>query len=131
MFTKERNVHDTVASFKEAIDWIRNQIGPRNADCLKERIQHLYSKAVLHGIRLAADVAASYDKYSYHPYLVSDCILGKLNAMEGKVRKNPAAKKINDALTILEHKVDSAEATTRLMARSAQISKANKNRKGG
>lgn len=42
------------------------------------------------GIKLAASVASDYDKYNSHPYLVSDCILGKLNVLKGKPRRNRA-----------------------------------------
>lgn len=45
-----------------------------------------------HGIRIAAEVAADYDKYNSHPYLVSECILGKLNVLRRRPRKNPASK---------------------------------------
>jgi hypothetical protein len=41
-----------------------------------------------YGIQIAAEVASDYDKYSSHPYLVSECILGKLNVLKGKPRKN-------------------------------------------
>lgn len=56
----------------------------------------LYLEAMLRkehvaGIRLAASVAADYDKYSSHKCLVSDCILAKLNVPGmGKPRRNPA-----------------------------------------
>lgn len=43
---------------------------------------------LIRGIRLAASVASDYDKYNSHPYLVSDCILGKLNVLKGRPRKN-------------------------------------------
>ena len=65
------------------------------------------------GIRLAASVAADYDKYNSHPYLVSDCILGKLNVLKGKPRKNPTAGKIDMALTKLERRVASVEVRER------------------
>lgn len=78
----------TVEAFKEAIDWLRSSMGPRNADRLKERVDDLYQKAFRHGIRLAADVASDYDKYSSHDHLVSECILGKLNVLKRKPRKN-------------------------------------------
>ena len=52
MFTKERSAHDTVASFKEAIGWFKNQIGPANVERFHERIDDLYKKAVQHGRRL-------------------------------------------------------------------------------
>lgn len=53
MITKQETVHDTVQAFKEAIDWSRLDMGPRNADHLKERVDVLFSEAVQHGIKLA------------------------------------------------------------------------------
>lgn len=120
MFTKERSVHDTVHSFKEAIDTLRSTMGPANADRYKARVDDLYEKAFRHGIRLAAQVAADYDKYSCHGYLVSECILGKLNVMKREPKKNPTSMKINEALGRLERKVDSLAGTTRLMAMAAK-----------
>jgi hypothetical protein len=73
-----------------------------------------------YGIQLAAEVAKDYDKYSYHDHLVSECILGKLNVLQGRPKKNPAAAKIKQALDRLERKVDSLEGTTRFMARAAK-----------
>lgn len=48
----------------------------------------LDTPSFLYGIWLAAEVASDYDKTNSHPYLVSDCILGKLNVLKGKPRKN-------------------------------------------
>lgn len=45
-----------------------------------------------YGILLAAEVASDYDLTNSHPYLVSDCILGKLNVLKGKPRRNKALK---------------------------------------
>lgn len=73
--------------------------------------------AFRYGIQLAAEVAADYDKYSVHPYLVSECILGKLNVMKGSPGKNPAAEVIGGALLRLERKIDSLEGTVRFMTR--------------
>ena len=44
--------------------------------------------AIREGVKRAAAVAADYDKMSSHDYLVSECILGKLNAMKGRPRRN-------------------------------------------
>lgn len=41
-----------------------------------------------YGILIAAEVASDYDRTNSHPYLVSDCILGKLNVLKGKPRRN-------------------------------------------
>jgi hypothetical protein len=45
------------------------------------------------GIKLAASVAADYDRTNSHPYRVSDCILGKLNVIPGKPRRNKGVVK--------------------------------------
>ena len=108
MFTKERSVHDTVEAFKEAVGWYQSLIGPRNVERLRERIDDLYRKAMRHGIRLAAEVATDYDKYSYHDYLVSECILGKLNVLKRRPRKNRAAAKILGASVMLVGLTDRA-----------------------
>lgn len=71
--------------------------------------------SMVYGIKLAASVAADYDKYSSHPYLVSECILGKLNALPGKPKKN---KHVLDRITAMERRVDSAEATTRFLVKA-------------
>ena len=84
------------------------------AEIRRQRRENRTAKVA--GIKLAADVAGDYNHTSSHPYLISDCILGKLNVLKGQPRKNPMAKKINEALTRLEHKVESVEATTRFMA---------------
>lgn len=78
------------------------------------------------GIKLAAEVAKDYDKMSYHGYLVSECILGKLNVLKGRPRRNPEALKIKKALDGLEHKVDGLAGTTRFMAKAAQRQLAQK-----
>ena len=75
--------------------------------------------SVRYGIQLAAEVAADYDKYSYHDHLVSECILGKLNVLKRRPKRNPAAAKIKKALDRLERKVDRIEGTTRFMAMAA------------
>lgn len=53
MFTKERTVHATVKSFKEAVGWFKNEIGPENVRRLQERIDDLYAKALRHGFERA------------------------------------------------------------------------------
>ena len=40
------------------------------------------------GVVAAADVAASYDSTSTHPYRLGDCILAKLNVGKRKPRRN-------------------------------------------
>jgi hypothetical protein len=75
--------------------------------------------AKVSGIKLAAEVARDYDKMSYHGHLVSECILGKLNVLRGRPRRNPAAAKIKKALDSLERKVNGLEGTTKFMAMAA------------
>jgi len=78
-------------------------------------------KERLAGIRLAAEVARDYDHMSYHGYLVSECILGKLNAQKwrphqrGFPRKNPAAKRIVQALDRLEAGLDRIQGQQRFI----------------
>lgn len=72
---------------------------------------------VIYGIQLAASVAKDYDYLSYHGYLVSECILGKLNVLKGKPRKNPDAAKIKKALDMIERKLGGLEGTVRFMVR--------------
>lgn len=73
-----------------------------------------------YGIYLAATVAADYDKYNSHPFLVSDCILAKLNVIKGKPRKNKDAQKFREILADIEKKVTSIEAMTRFMHGTAR-----------
>lgn len=73
-------------------------------------------KEKISGIRLAADVAKDYDKLSYHGYLVSECILGKLNVLKGNPRKNPAAKRISEALDRLDRGLDVIQGQQRFIA---------------
>jgi hypothetical protein len=75
------------------------------------------------GIRLAAEVAAAYDKYSSHDHLVSECILGKLNVLKRRPRKNPNAGKIDMVITQLERRVASVEGTMRFLGISAKTRK--------
>lgn len=80
--------------------------------------------SMLYGILLAASVAADYDRYSSHPYLVSDCIRAKLNVLPGKPKKNTYAI---DRISAMERKVTSVEATTRFLVNSAKA--ANRKRR--
>lgn len=50
-----------------------------------------YRKGQREGIKLAASVAADYDHLSSHDYKVSECILGKLNVLKRKPRRNRKA----------------------------------------
>lgn len=81
------------------------------------KIERALRDAQRNGIMLAADVATDYDRYNSHPYLVSDCIRGKLNAMKGKPRKNPHADTLNNAVSRLADKVESVEGTMRFLVR--------------
>jgi len=40
------------------------------------------------GVRAAAGLASEYDGCSSHPLRLEDCILGKLNMLEGRPRRN-------------------------------------------
>ena len=55
---------------------------------LKEAVAKAREAGRIKGIRLAASVASDYDRTNSHPYLVSDCILGKLNVLKRKPRRN-------------------------------------------
>lgn len=70
-----------------------------------------------YGIRLAASVAADYDKLSMHSHLVSECILGKLNLLKGKPAVNAYWAVVDAALTRIEHKIESLEGTMRFATR--------------
>jgi hypothetical protein len=59
---------------------------------LKEAVEKARRRGQIEGIRLAADVASDYDRTNSHPYLVSDCILGKLNVLKGKPRRNTSSQ---------------------------------------
>jgi hypothetical protein len=91
-------------------------------ELLRMQVRH----AQVDGIKLAASVAEDYDRLSYHGYLVSDCILGKLNVLKRKPHKNPAAAKIRQALDSLERKVDGLGGTMRFMALAGKRTKAGK-----
>jgi hypothetical protein len=95
------------------------RVKPGSRDAV--RIHRAMRYAQINGIKLAAAVAEDYDQYSSHPYLVSECILGKLNVMAGKPAKNPHAKDIDQVLTAIERRVDSIEATTTFLARTARM----------
>jgi hypothetical protein len=84
------------------------------------RLREDIRDAKVSGIKLAAEVAKDYDKFNSHPYLVSECILGKLNVLKGRPKRNPAAAKIKRALDRLEHKVDSLDGTMKFMAKAAK-----------
>lgn len=77
-----------------------------------------------YGVLLAAEVASDYDRTNSHPFLVSECILGKLNLLKRKPRRNEIADKIDQALTRLERKIDSLEGTMRFMTLGARKRKA-------
>lgn len=80
----------------------------------------------IYGIQIAADVAKDYDKHSLHPYLVSDCILGKLNVLKGPPRKNKDAKKVDALIASIEKKVDSIQGMTRFIYGLSQFQKAGR-----
>lgn len=95
-------------------------------DKSRKHIKRALREAQLNGIRMASAVASDYDHLSAHPYLVSECILGKLNSMRGKPSKNGYAKKLDNALRSLELKVDGLEGTMRFLVRSQRLNKAQK-----
>lgn len=66
-----------------------------------------------YGVELAVEVASVYDKYSTHPFLVSECILGKLNLLKGRPKKNRAARDFDwmDLDGAVLRKVESLEGT--------------------
>jgi hypothetical protein len=83
-------------------------IWPGNVKALDDAL----AEAQINGIRLAASVASDYDRLSLHPYLVSECILGKLNVIKGKPKKNAA---MLDWVKGLEGRVAQVEAMMRFM----------------
>lgn len=105
---KQRTLTDIEAGLSRRL---RIWKGSRNTKLIYEALR----EARDNGIRLAASVAEDYDKYSSHPYLVSDCILGKLNVLKGRVRKNKAAQKLDTIISHIERKVDSIESMTRFL----------------
>ena len=105
-----------------------NSMGGMGVKLVTE-IRHLRKDirdAKVSGIILAAEVARDYDKMSYHDCLVSECILGKLNVLKRRPRKNPAAAMINKALGRLEHKVEGLSGTVTFMAKAAKRTLAQK-----
>lgn len=78
-------------------------------------ISEALNREFIKGVKIAADVASDYDKYSTHGFLVSDCILGKLNVKKGKIRKNKAAEQMNAMISSIEKKVDSVGGMMRFM----------------
>lgn len=65
MFTKERTVHATVESFKEAVGWFENKIGPENVRRLRERIDDLAQKAFKEGfVKAKAECLKVVDDWS-------------------------------------------------------------------
>ena len=83
-----------------------------------------------YGIFLAAEVAADYDNLSSHDHLVSECILGKLNVLKRRPKKNPAAAKLKRALDQIEQKVRSVEGMARFMANSIRQQRRRKPKRG-
>lgn len=79
------------------------------------RLQKEVREAKVSGIKLAAEVARDYDRLSLHGYLVSECILGKLNVLKRGPRRNPEAAKVTAVISSIEKKVDSVESMMRFM----------------
>lgn len=104
-------------------DQILAEIGHKPTSIIGRRIQAALNDAQISGIRLAASVAAEYDRMSAHDYLVSDCILGKLNVLDRKPRRNEGAVKIEQVLSSLERRVAGIEATSRFLSNVARRSK--------
>lgn len=61
-----------------------------NSELIREDLDALLMVERIKGVRMAAEIASEYDHSSSHPYLVSECILGKLNVLKRKPRKNEA-----------------------------------------
>lgn len=89
----------------------------KNARRKIERPKFVDPASFKYGVMLAAEVASGYDKTNSHPYLVSDCILGKLNLLKGKPRKNPDAETVAAVLTRIERKLESIEGEVRFATR--------------
>jgi hypothetical protein len=88
------------------------------------RMQNRHAK--IDGIKMAAEIASNYDFLSMHDYLVSDCILGKLNVVKRKPRKNPTAYKLDKAIELVERKVSGLDGTMRFLALSSRRKQARK-----
>jgi hypothetical protein len=86
-----------------------------------KRPAHLDDASFRYGIWIAAEVASDYDKTNSHPYLVSECILGKLNVLKGKPRKNTS--KVAVLIADLERRVASVEGMMRFLKFSAKESR--------
>lgn len=83
---------DSTLMFPETHGLSSPKIRIATGACMPKKVEASRA-AWVSGVRCAAAVAADYDKLSSHPYLVSDCILGKLNVLKGKPRRNSAVKK--------------------------------------
>lgn len=81
-----------------------------------KRPVNLDRDSFIYGIQIAAELAAGYDKYSSHPYLVSECILSKLNVKKGKPRRNKDAERMSKIIGHIEKKLSSIEGMTRFIA---------------
>lgn len=102
---------------------LMERLNIKSTNVLALVIEEALSEAQINGIRLAASVAGDYDRHSMHPYLVSECILGKLNVLKGKPRPNPTAKSLDKAISGIDRKLDSVEANTKFMAGMARARK--------
>ena len=96
-------------------DSMLKKLGMKPGSIVAREIEAALSDAQVNGIRLAASVAQEYDKVSSHPYLVSDCIMGKLNVLKGKPRRNEAAVQVEQVLASLERRVAGVEGTMRFL----------------
>lgn len=74
-----------------------------------------------YGIQIAAEVASDYDHMSAHTHLVSECILGKLNVMARRPKKNPNAKALDQVISAIERKVSNIDSMTRFMAAAQRL----------
>jgi hypothetical protein len=70
-----------------------------------------------YGLRIAAAVASDYDRTNSHPFLVSDCILGKLNLLRGRPRKNEKSRSLEQVLAGIERRLEAIEAEVRFGTR--------------
>lgn len=110
-----QSIYRLVQSLNKDVDYV--SMKPSSARRIKTKVGKLFEETKKYGIELAASVAAEYDALSNHPYLVSECILGKLNVLSGKPRKNEHATTVLESLTRLERKLDGLEGTVRFMTR--------------
>lgn len=79
-----------------------------------------------YGILLATEIASQYDKYSTHPSLVSECILGKLNLLKRKPKKNKAAQEMDKIISAIEKRVCSIECMTKFIYAMSKYQKPKK-----